>query len=54
MEILANELRPTKLSDIVGQDHLIGKDKILTNLIKNKKMFSIILYGSLPLSSVYT
>ncbi len=45
MEILANELRPTKLSDIVGQDHLIGKDKILTNLIKNKKMFSIILYG---------
>jgi putative ATPase len=45
MEILANILRPTKLSDIVGQDHLIGKDKILTNLVKNKKIFSMILYG---------
>ena len=45
MEVLANKMRPTKLKDIIGQDHLIGKDKILTNLVKNKKMFSMILYG---------
>lgn len=45
MEILADKMRPLSLKDVVGQDHLIGKDKILTNLVKNKKMFSIILYG---------
>lgn len=45
MELLANILRPTKLTDIIGQDHLIGPNKVLTNLVKNKKMFSLILYG---------
>lgn len=45
MKILADELRPQKLDDIVGQDHLIGKDKILSNLVKNKKLFSMIFYG---------
>ena len=45
MELLANKIRPTKLNEIIGQEHLIGEDKILSNLINNKKMFSIILYG---------
>lgn len=45
MEPLAHILRPTKLDDVVGQKHLIGEDKILTNLVKNKKLFSMILYG---------
>ena len=45
MKILADTLRPKKLDDVVGQDHLIGKDKILTNLVNNKKIFSMILYG---------
>lgn len=45
MELLANKIRPTKLSEVIGQEHLIGEDKILSNLINNKKMFSIILYG---------
>ena len=45
MELLANLLRPKKLDDILGQDHIIGKGKIINNLIKNKKMFSMILYG---------
>ena len=45
MELLANTLRPKKLEDIIGQKHLVGENKILTNLIKNKKLFSIILYG---------
>ena len=44
-EPLANYLRPKKLNDIIGQEHLIGKDKIITNLVKNKKIFSMILYG---------
>ena len=45
MELLANKSRPTKLKDIVGQDYLVGKDGIITNLVKNKKLFSFILYG---------
>ena len=38
-------MAPTSLKDILGQDHLIGKDKILTNLVKSKKLFSMIFYG---------
>ena len=45
MKLLADIKRPTKLDDVIGQSHLIGKGKIITNLVKNKKMFSIILYG---------
>lgn len=42
---LALKLAPTSIKDVIGQTHLIGKDKIITNLIKNKKVFSMILYG---------
>ena len=45
MEILADKLRPQKLSDVIGQKHLIGENKILSNLVGNKKIFSMILYG---------
>ena len=45
MKILADKLRPKKLDDIIGQSHLIGEGKILTNLVKNKKLFSMIFYG---------
>ncbi len=45
MELLQNKLRPTNLKDVLGQTHLIGKDKILTNLVKAKKLFNIIFYG---------
>ena len=44
-ELLSIKLRPTKLDDVIGQRHLIGEDKILSNLVKNKKLFSMILYG---------
>jgi putative ATPase len=44
-EPLAISMRPKKISDILGQSHLIGKDKIITNMVKNKKIFSMILYG---------
>ena len=45
MELLANKMRPQSLKDIIGQKHLIGEDKVLTNLVKNGKTFSMILYG---------
>ncbi|MEE3344187.1 MAG: replication-associated recombination protein A [Bacilli bacterium] len=45
-ELLAIKLRPTKLSEVIGQKHLIGRGKVITNLVKNKKLFSMILYGS--------
>ena len=44
-ELLAIKMRPKKLSEVIGQKHLIGDNKILSNLIKNKKLFSMILYG---------
>ena len=44
-ELLAIKMRPKKLSEVIGQKHLIGEGKILSNLIKNKKLFSMILYG---------
>ena len=43
---LAYMLCPKTLNDVVGQDHLIGNGKILSNLVKNKKVFSMILYGN--------
>ena len=46
MELLQNKLRPTSLKETLGQKHLIGKNKVLTNLVKNKKLFNIIFYGN--------
>ena len=45
MEPLAVQMRPNCLNDIVGQKHLIGENKIITNLVNNNKLFSMILYG---------
>lgn len=45
MELLANQLRPKSLDEVIGQKHLIGEDKVLTNLVRNGKIFSMILYG---------
>lgn len=42
---LASRLRPTTLDEIVGQQHIIGKDKLLYRAIKADKLSSIILYG---------
>ena len=44
-EPLAVKLRPKKIEDIIGQQHIIGENKIITNIIKNKKIFSMIFYG---------
>lgn len=44
-EPLAIEMRPKKLEDVVGQKHLVGENKVLYNMVKNNKIFSMILYG---------
>ena len=45
MEILADKLRPKNLDDIIGQQHLVGEDKIIRNLVENNHIVSMILYG---------
>ena len=45
MKVLADQIRPQHLEDVLGQEHLIGKDKVIYNLIKNKQLFSMILFG---------
>lgn len=45
MTPLAYSLRPNKLNDIIGQDHLIGPNGPITRMIKNNKLSSLILYG---------
>jgi len=42
---LAYRMRPKKLEDIVGQDHILGEDKILYRTIKADRLSSIILFG---------
>lgn len=42
---LASRLRPTTLDEVVGQQHIIGKDKLLYRAIKADKLSSILLYG---------
>lgn len=45
MEPLAYRMKPQKLEDFVGQEHIVGKDKLLYRLIKADKITSIILWG---------
>lgn len=42
---LASRLRPTTLDEVVGQRHIIGKDKLLYRAISADKLSSIIFYG---------
>lgn len=42
---LAKRLRPTALDEVVGQEHILGQDKLLYRIIKADKLSSIILYG---------
>ncbi|MDY2590737.1 MAG: replication-associated recombination protein A [Agathobacter sp.] len=42
---LASRMRPTTLDEVVGQQHIIGKDKLLYRAIKADKLSSIIFYG---------
>src|SRR5215217_2944616 len=42
---LADRMRPTKLSEVVGQQHLVGPDGILSRLIASKSLGSLIFWG---------
>ena len=42
---LASRMRPTCLEEVVGQQHIVGKDKLLYRAIKADKLGSIIFYG---------
>ncbi|MEJ6348303.1 replication-associated recombination protein A [Holzapfeliella sp. He02] len=42
---LAFRMRPQTIADIVGQQHLVGKDKIINRMVKAKRLTSMILYG---------
>ncbi|MBC1411102.1 AAA family ATPase [Listeria welshimeri] len=42
---LAYRMRPKALDEIVGQTHLVGKDKIIYRMVKAKQLSSMILYG---------
>ena len=42
---LASRLRPSTLEEVVGQKHIIGKDKLLYRAIKADKISSVIFYG---------
>ena len=45
---LANDLRPVKLEDFFGQEHLIGKDKVLSRIVNSKDNYlpNIIFFGT--------
>lgn len=45
MEPLAHRMRPKTFDEVLGQDHLVGTDGILTAMVKNNKPLSFILYG---------
>lgn len=42
---LADRVRPKKLEDVVGQEHIIGQNQFLRNVIESKKLTSMILWG---------
>ena len=42
---LADKLRPTKLSEVVGQDHLLGPDGALTRMLETRTLGSLVFWG---------
>ena len=42
---LASRMRPSSLDEVVGQEHIVGRDKLLYRAIKADKLTSVIFYG---------
>ena len=42
---LAETIRPKSIDNIVGQGHLLSSDSLITKMIENKKIYSLIFYG---------
>lgn len=45
MEPLAYRMRPRTLDEVIGQEHLIGKNQILRKCVEKKQLFSMIFFG---------
>lgn len=45
MKPLARRMRPRKVEDIVGQDHILSKGKMLRRAIETDRLGSLIFYG---------
>ncbi|KKS63204.1 MAG: AAA ATPase, central domain protein [Candidatus Collierbacteria bacterium GW2011_GWD2_42_50] len=45
IEPLASKIRPKKITEYIGQEHLVGEGKPLSQAIKNKHIFSFVLWG---------
>lgn len=42
---LAERIRPIEFKDVYGQDHLLGKNDLITKLVENDQPFSVIFWG---------
>jgi len=42
---LADRLRPERLADVVGQDHLLGRDGVLTRMLETRSLGSLVFWG---------
>ena len=45
MKPLAYRIRPKEFNDIIGQDHLVGPKGVITKMVNQNKIYSMILYG---------
>lgn len=45
MRPLADVMRPKSIDDVVGQSHIVGEDKLITNLVKSGNIPNMIFYG---------
>lgn len=45
LEPLAYRVRPVSLDDVLGQSHILGKGKFITNMLEHQSICSMILYG---------
>ena len=45
MKPLAFRVRPNSFDEIIGQDHLVGKNGVIRKMIDNNQLCSLILYG---------
>lgn len=45
MQPLADKIRPIKLDDVIGQEHLLSDNNVLSNIIRSKKDLNMIFYG---------
>ena len=42
---LADRIRPQSLDDVVGQEHLLGKDRVLRRMVETGSIPNLIFYG---------